>query len=139
MNGLRLKNKLVFVDGTLIKSDINTLKGHAQERCNSTVIASWLQNVIDKGLHGFIAYAEIAEELWPDLKGRYSQGNEIQINQLKREITLANQGNQTVTEYFTKLKTLQDELGAYLALPTYKCNKEFNLNKHFKQNGCINF
>jgi len=29
LNGLKSKNKLVFVDETLIKPDINTLEGHA--------------------------------------------------------------------------------------------------------------
>jgi len=51
---------------------------------------------------------------------------------VKREIILANQGNQTVTEYFTKLKTLWDELGGCLELPNCKCTKEFNLIKHFE-------
>jgi len=38
LNGLRSKNKLMFVDRTLIKPDISTLEGHAWERCNSMVI-----------------------------------------------------------------------------------------------------
>ena len=121
----------MFVDGTLIKPDVSTPEGHTWERCNSMVIV-WLHNVIDKSLPGSIAYAETAEELWSDLKDRYSQSSEIRIHQLTREITLANQGNQMATEYFTKLKTLWDELGAYLALPNYKCTKEFNLSKHFE-------
>jgi len=121
----------MFVDGTLIKPDISTPEGHAWERYNSMVI-TWLHNAIDKSLHGSVAYAETAEELWSYLKDCYSQSNEIRIHQLKREITLANQGNQTVTEYFTKLKMLWDELGAYLALPSCKCTKEFNLSKNFE-------
>jgi len=58
LNGLRSKNKLMFVDGTLIKLDISTAEGHAWERCNSMVIA-WQYNVIDKSLHGFVAYARL--------------------------------------------------------------------------------
>lgn len=73
--------------------------------------------MIDKNLHGSVAYAKTTEELWSDLKDRYSQSNEIRIHQLKREIALANQGNQTVTEYVTNLKILWDELSAHLVLP----------------------
>ena len=130
-NGLKSKNKLGKVDGTLAKPNADCPEGHAWERCNSMVIA-WLHNVIDKSLHGSVAYAETAKELWSDLKDRYSQSNEIRIHQLKREITLANQGSQSVTEYFTKLKTLWDELGAYLALPNCSCTKELNLSKFFE-------
>lgn len=92
MNGLKLENKLAFVDGTLIKPHVNSPEGHARERCNSMVIA-WLHNVTDKSLHGSVAYTKTAEELWSDLKDRYSQSNEIRTHQLKREITRANQGS----------------------------------------------
>jgi len=112
------KNKLMFVDETLIKPDISTSEGHAWERCNSMVIA-WLHNVIAKSLHGSVAYAETAEELWSNLKDRYSQRNDIRIHQLKREITLANQAMKSY--------------GRVMALlPSCKCTKKFNLNKHFE-------
>lgn len=127
-NALKSKNKFVFVNGDISRPDDNSPDVHAWERCNSMVIA-WLYNVIDKNLHGSVAYAETADEIWKDLKERYSQGNEIRIHQLKREITLTTQGNMSVSDYFTKLKTLWDELGTYLQLPTCKCVKEFNLNR----------
>ena len=128
-NALKSKNKLAFVDGSLTKPATNSPEGHAWERCNSMVIA-WLHNVIDKSLHGSVAYAETAKELWSDLKDRYSQGNEIRIHQLKREIALTSQGNLSIIEYFTKLKTLWDELGAYLVLPNCNRAKEFSLSRY---------
>lgn len=78
------------------------------------MVIAWLHNAIDKSLHRSVAYVDTAKDLWFDLKDRYSQGNELRIHQLKREITLTIQGSLTVTEYFTKLKTLWDELGACL-------------------------
>jgi len=35
-----------------------------------------------------------------------------------------------VIEYFTKLKTLWDELSAYLMMPNCNCTKEYNLYKY---------
>lgn len=70
------------------------------------MVLAWLHNVIDKSLHGSVTFAETAEKLWSDLKDRYSQGNEIRIHQLKRDITLTKQGNSSIIEYFTKMKTL---------------------------------
>ena len=101
-------------------------------RDNSMVIA-WLHNVIDKNLHGLVAYAETAKELWFDLKDHYSEGNEILIHQLKRDIALTSQGNLSITKYFTKLKTLWDELGAYLILPNCNYTNEFSLSKYVKR------
>lgn len=52
------------------------------------MVTAWLYNVIDKNLHGSVAYASTARAIWSDLEERYSQGNTIRIHQLKQEITL---------------------------------------------------
>lgn len=49
---------------------------------------------------------------------------------MRREIILTVQGSMNITDYFTKLKRLWDELDAYLQLPNCKCLKGFNLFKH---------
>lgn len=104
-NALKSKNKFVFVNGDISRPDDNSLDLHAWEKCNSMII-SWLYNVIDKNLHGSVAFAEIADEIWKDLTEHYSQGNEIRIHQLKREIPLQLKEHMSVSDYFTKLKTL---------------------------------
>ena len=126
-NALKSKNKFCFVDGSLAKPGHNNPEVHEWEKCNSMVIA-WLYNIIDKTLHASVAYAETASEIWTDLKERYSQVNEMRVHQLKREIALTTQDNLNVTEYFTKLKELWDELGAYQQIPTCSCLKDFSLS-----------
>lgn len=37
-----------------------------------------------------------------------------------------------MTDYFTKLKTLWDDVGAYLTVPHCNCTKEFNLSKFYE-------
>ena len=128
-NALKSKHKFCFVDGSLTRPKDNTPEVHAWEDNNSMVIA-WLYNVIDKTLHGSVAYVKKASDIWTDLKERYSQGNEIIIHLLKHEITLTKQGNSTVSEYFMKLKALWDELADYLQLPTCSCRKDYNFSKH---------
>lgn len=100
------------MDGGLTKPAATATEAHAWEKANSMVIA-WLHNVIDKNLHGSVAYADIARAIRLDLEERYSQGNSIRIHQLKREITLVGQGSLNVSEYFSKLKELWDELRTY--------------------------
>jgi len=110
--------------------------GLGEEQCHGYCC---LYNVIDKNLHGSIAYAEIASEIRNDLKERYSQGNEIRIHQLRREITLTAQGTLSMTDYVAKIKTLWDELSAHLMMPNCSCTKEYNLYKYQRQNVSINF
>ena len=121
VNAPKSKNKLDFVNGKLVKLEDNAPEAHAWEKAISTVI-TWLYNVIDKNLHGSVAYADTARAIWVDLEERYSQGNSIRIHQLKREITPVSQGNLTMTEYFTKMKELWDELGTYQIMPRCTCN-----------------
>ena len=61
-NSLKSKNKLGFVDGSLSRPDDASSDVDAWEKNNAMVIA-WLYNVIDKNLHGSIAYAETASEI----------------------------------------------------------------------------
>ena len=94
------------------------------------MVIAWLYNVFNKRLYGFVTYAETASQIWTDLKERYSQGNEIRIHQLRREIKLIDHGTTSVNVYFKKLKTLWDALDAYLQMPRCKCVKDFSLFKY---------
>ncbi|OMO70989.1 hypothetical protein CCACVL1_18525 [Corchorus capsularis] len=60
-----------------------------------------------------VAYYETAREIWVDLEERFSQGNAPQVQQLKRELALTDQGKDSVAVYYTKLKSLWDELQLY--------------------------
>jgi len=121
VNALKFKNKVGFVNGNLTKPASTSPEVHAWEKYDSMVTA-WLYNVIDKNLHGSVAYTSTPRAIWIDLTERYSQGNTIPIHQLKREIALVGQDNLSVTKYFTKLKSLWDELGTYQMLPGCTCD-----------------
>ena len=128
-NALKQKHKYCFVNGSFTKLASNSPEFRAWEKNNSMVLAQ-LYNTINKMLHGSVTYAENASEIQIDLKEHYLQSNEIRTHQLTQEITLTKQGNLTVSEYFTKLKELWDELDAHLQLPTRTCTKEYNFSKH---------
>ncbi|CAL9007106.1 unnamed protein product [Prunus brigantina] len=51
--------------------------------------------------------------VWNDLKDRFSQGNDSRIYQIRQEIAEHRQGHLSISEYYTKLKALWDELDSY--------------------------
>ncbi|XP_061345605.1 uncharacterized protein LOC133291366 [Gastrolobium bilobum] len=57
-----------------------------------------------------------------DLKTRYSQANGPRIFQLNQQISSLCQGSLDITSYYTKLKSLYDELHDYLPLPRCTCD-----------------
>jgi len=60
--------------------------------------------------------------VWNDLKDRFSKSNDSRIYQIHQEIAEHRQGDLTISEYYTKLKALWDELDSYHEPITYTCD-----------------
>ncbi|OWM78115.1 hypothetical protein CDL15_Pgr014934 [Punica granatum] len=86
------------------------------------MIVSWIFNHLDEELQNFVVGAKNAKILWDDLRERFSQGNESRIHQLKTDICLLRQDKKSVSEYYSKLKSLWDELELYLDLRACTCD-----------------
>ncbi|XP_038695406.1 uncharacterized protein LOC119992682 [Tripterygium wilfordii] len=64
-----------------------------------------------------------AHDLWMDLKNRYSTANPTRDFELVRAISTIKQGNSFVTEYYSRIKALWDELSQNKVVPSCKCGK----------------
>ncbi|XP_050909239.1 uncharacterized protein LOC127123015 [Lathyrus oleraceus] len=118
---LRAKNKLGFIDAAIKKPARTNLDFYNWVRADSMVMA-WIINVVDPVLHGSISHASTARDRWEDLEKRFAQTNAPRIHQLWRMLCLMeHEPNMTVTEYYTKFKSLLDELGELQPLPECTC------------------
>ncbi|KAH1085760.1 hypothetical protein GYH30_017642 [Glycine max] len=99
MTALSAKNKLEFVDG-----------GAAEPLKTDRTYGAWKRS------------NNMAEEIWKDLKSRYAQSNLLRISDLQQEVASIRQGNLSVTEYFTKLRIIWDELENFRPDPTCACS-----------------
>jgi len=52
----------------------------------------------------------MALDIWNNLKVRYSQGNFSRVSDLQFEAASLNKGDLSMTDYFTKLSIIWDEL-----------------------------
>ncbi|XP_074298685.1 uncharacterized protein LOC141629609 [Silene latifolia] len=122
-NGLEAKNKLAFVEGTVAKPETvpreeETLEAIAWHQCNAMVKA-WLRNAIEIRLYSSITFSGTVPEIWKELKERFAVGNAPRVHQLKAELHGCKQGKeQTVIDYYTRLKSIWDELNNYSKIPT---------------------
>ncbi|XP_022856322.1 uncharacterized protein LOC111377458 [Olea europaea var. sylvestris] len=66
-------------------------------------------------------YAETAHQLWKELEQRLAQQNAPRIFELKQSIANLMQNQDSVSMYFSKLKTLLDELLNYESVPNCYC------------------
>jgi hypothetical protein len=79
---LPAKNKLSFINGSLPKpSPANKAMHHTWTSCNNMIIA-WILNFISKEIASSVIYITTCEEMWLDLKDRFSQGSGPRIFQL---------------------------------------------------------
>jgi len=111
---LNAKNKLGFIDGTVqISSATNQPNDHALWKRYNDMILSWILNSITPELAESVIYSTTAQEVWEDLRDRFSQSNAPRIFQIERDIACISQAQMTVVAYYTKLKGLWDELESY--------------------------
>lgn len=68
-------------------------------------------------------YKDDPSIIWSDLKDQFKQSNETHIYQLTNDAALTHQGSESVSNIYTKLKTLWREINAYGETPHCDCGK----------------
>ncbi|XP_074378235.1 uncharacterized protein LOC141719761 [Apium graveolens] len=68
-------------------------------------------------------YFNNASEIWEDLQVKFAQTNIPKLFNLCKEIAYLSQGNLSISSYFTKFRTLNDELDALTETPRCDCGK----------------
>ncbi|KAA8536734.1 hypothetical protein F0562_029212 [Nyssa sinensis] len=139
---LSVKNKLGFVDGFIPEpqgTDNNLLDSWIR---NNNIVISWILNSISKEISASIIFAAFAREIWLDLRDRFQQRNGPRIFQLKRELMNLRQEQSSVSIYFTKVKTIWEELSNYR--PNCSCGKCYcggvkNLNDYHQTEYIMSF
>nr|GLL16767.1 uncharacterized protein LOC109150247 [Ipomoea trifida] len=106
---LSCKNKIKFVNGSILKPDENDPKFEVWGRCNNMVM-SWIVRSLSPTIGRSVLWIDTAYGIWRDLKRRFSQQDLFRIAEIKCEIYQTKQNDSTLNEYFTQQKLLWDEL-----------------------------
>ncbi|XP_019264502.1 PREDICTED: uncharacterized protein LOC109242125 [Nicotiana attenuata] len=88
---LSAKNKLGFIDGTLVVPDADSGLQRAWARCNDMVL-SWLLNSLSKEIAESVLYSQSAKDPWHDLEDRFGQASGAKLFQLQKELSAVVQG-----------------------------------------------
>ena len=109
---LRIKSKFWLIDGsvslTLVMEKVPLLV-QSWAQCNDIVV-SWIINCVSPKIATSMVYRKTAKEVWNKLQSMFSQGNGPRVYQLQKDLASFSQGELSVTEYFTNLTILWDEL-----------------------------
>jgi hypothetical protein len=115
------KMKLEFVDGTFpVVTDRFDPSYRAWNRCNM-LVHSWIMNSVSESIAQSIMFMENALDVWNDLKERFSQADLVRISEIQQEIYALKQDSKYVTEFYSDLKLLWEELEIYMPMPSCSC------------------
>lgn len=112
--------KLGFVGRTYVKPTTNSVLLVHWMCCNN-MITSWLLNFVLIHIRQSIVYIKTAQANWKDLKICYDQTNMPKLFKLRKEIAHLTQGTLSVAAYFTKFRSVHDELECISAKSKYSC------------------
>jgi len=117
---LNSKNKIGFITSSIPVPTTKRALYPPWERCNNLIIL-WLLNSLSQSIAQSVIYFDHATDIWNDLQERFSQGDLLRIAELQEEIYALKQSSQNVTDYFTNLKTVWEELDNYCSLSSCTC------------------
>lgn len=113
---LSSKRKLGFVTGTTPLPTDDLAKAEMWETCNNMVIA-WLTSNVSPSIKKSIMYMSYARDIWLNLETLFSLTNGSRKYKLSRDLYEFKQNNDSVTEYYTCMKTIWEELDSLNMLP----------------------
>lgn len=119
---LSAKNKIGFVDGSVVKPGSGATDFKAWERCND-LVCSWLLNNLDDSISKSVLFFKTAKEIWDDLEDRFGYASMTQVYSIEQQLSELNQGTKSVSDFFTEIKTLWDAMSDVSPLPCCTCNK----------------
>ncbi|CAL1375543.1 unnamed protein product [Linum trigynum] len=127
------KNKIGFVDGTIPKPEDPAFEKQQWLRCDA-MVKGWLKTTMTKEVGNSVRYATTAREIWQDLKERFGKGSAPRAYEIRRQISWLRQESLGVSAYYTKLRTLWDELLSISPLPSCSCgNCSCSISKQLRE------
>ena len=87
------------------------------------MVGTWIINSVSPKLQGSIIYRDTALDIWIDFRDTFCQGNGTKVFNIQKQIAEINQGDQSLTDYFTQLKVLWDQLQNLSPFPQCTCGQ----------------
>jgi len=88
------------------------------------MVVSWLVHSVSPSIRDSIIWMDQAFDIWNDLKNRFAQGDLARISNLQMDAANLSQGDLSVTDFFTKLRVLWDEIDSFRSDPTCTCKPQ---------------
>ena len=119
---LNVRNKLGFINGTIVKPPEDHRDFGAWSRCND-IVSTWLMNSVDKKIGQSLLFIATAQGIWNNLLSRFKQDDAPRIFDIEQKLSKIEQGSMDVSTYYTALLTLWEEHKNFVELPVCTCGR----------------
>jgi hypothetical protein len=82
---------------------------------------AWIQRSISESIAKSVLWIDSAAGVWKNLQIRFSHGDIFRISDIQEDLYKFRQGTLDVSNYFTQLKVMWDELENYRPIPFCSC------------------
>ncbi|XP_074297464.1 uncharacterized protein LOC141628190 [Silene latifolia] len=117
---LSAKNKLGFINGSILRPSDTAPTANKWQRCND-IVFSWILNSVSPEIAESILYSG-TQIAWKELEDRFGQSNGAQLYSVQKKLTDFSQGSDSISAYFTKVKSVWDEIEGMGMNPRCSCN-----------------
>ncbi|XP_023745444.1 uncharacterized protein LOC111893609 [Lactuca sativa] len=121
-NFLYAKNKMGFMNQAIEKPEESTAEYLIWMRCDA-MIKGWLTTTMEKRIRSSVKCASTSIEIWADLKEHFGKESAPRAYELKRTLTITHQDRVSVSTYYTKMRSVCDEIQSVCPLPSCTCGK----------------
>ena len=119
---LNVRNKLGFIDGTILKPSDTHRDFGSWSRCND-MVPTWIMNSVSKKIGQSLLFIPTAEGIWNSLMSRFKQDDAPRVYEIEQRLDNIQQGALDVSSYYTELVTLWEEYRNYVELHVCTCGK----------------
>ncbi|KAK9677598.1 hypothetical protein RND81_11G154500 [Saponaria officinalis] len=114
------KNKLGLINGKCVKPVDSDPKYQDWIRTDYTVLR-WNMHSLSESVARSVSYVESSHQLWEELEERFNQTIVPLLYQLRKDMMQINQGDDFVAEYYSRLKSVWEDLKSLDGLPDCSC------------------
>ncbi|CAO2815840.1 unnamed protein product [Amaranthus hypochondriacus] len=87
------------------------------------MVIGWLIASLDRAVAKSVIYNKFASEIWSDLEERFGVSSSAQLYSLHEELSkISQESSMTITEYYTKVKSIWDEIDSISPFPACVCS-----------------
>lgn len=103
------------------------------------MVISWILNFVSQEIADSLMYMATARHIWTDLCDRFQQSNAPRVFQIKKLLSVLQQGSMDIFAYYTKLRTLWDELMDFLPVSACSCGAMKEWTCYYNQECVMQF